>query len=191
MNHCMTSGLRCLFAAMAFAAIPGVAHARVDAVDRDGFSVTLREPIAASPDAVFAALGHPEAWWNDAHSWSGNAANLHFEPRAGGCWCETVPDGGSVEHGRVIAYLPGQRRIVLQSLLGPLQSMAVAGRLNWQVEAGQRPNDSTLVWTYQVSILPTGNPEQDAALAAAVDAVLDEQMGRLAAYVTAASRPTP
>lgn len=162
-----------------------VARAEVRAVERESFSIHHEQDVAASPDAVFAALSQPGAWWNPEHSWSGDTQRFSLEPRAGGCWCESLPNGGSVEHGRIISYDPGRRLIVMQSLLGPLQTMAIAGRLSWRVEPVEgEPARSRIAWTYQVAHVPTGNPAQDAALAAGVDAVMREQMGRLAMHAS-------
>ena len=79
------------------------AAAEVVSVTPQGFEVSRTVAIAASPDAVYAALGRIGSWWNPAHSYSGDPRNMTLDPRAGGCFCETnLANGGSVEHGRVI-----------------------------------------------------------------------------------------
>jgi hypothetical protein len=164
-------------------ALAAPVRAEVQAVEREGFTIVLVADVTASPDRAYAAFSRPADWWDSEHSWSGDARNFRFEPRAGGCWCEALAGGGSVEHGRIIAYNPARRVIVMDSVLGPLLETAQAGRLIWRVEPGAREGTSRINWLYRVSIVPTGNPEQDAALAAAVDGVLAEQMARLAALL--------
>src|ERR1700760_2531141 len=48
--------------------------------------------------SAYAAVTHPEKWWNGEHSYSGSASNMTLDPVAGGCWCEKLPAGGSVQH---------------------------------------------------------------------------------------------
>src|SRR5271170_4227176 len=60
-----------------------------------GFTVSESAHIAAPSDKVYAALVTPQHWWSGKHTFSGNAANLTFDAKAGGCWCEAMPDGGS------------------------------------------------------------------------------------------------
>ena len=126
----------------------------------------------ASAEA-YAALGDVGAWWSGAHSYSGDAANMRIELWAGGCFCETLPDGGTVEHMRVIQALPG-RVLRMSGGLGPLQEEAVAGTLTWTLRAV--PGGTEIVSRYLVS----GHVRGDTgAYAAPVDAVLREQFERL------------
>lgn len=166
------------------------ARADVRAVEREGFVIVIERELPAAPDAVFAALTRPAEWWDSAHSWSGDARNLSLDPRAGGCWCETLPHNGSVEHGRVISYNPVTRQMVMDSLLGPLQSIGQSGRLIWAVDALEG-GSSRIRWTYRVAMLPSGNPAQDATLAAAVDGVLRAQVARLSVRLVNASDAEP
>ncbi len=86
---CLTSGLLCA------AVIPTASHAAVSDSAPSGFALTETAHIAAARDKVYAALIEPGHWWSSAHSFSGNAANFTLDARAGGCWCETLPNGGS------------------------------------------------------------------------------------------------
>jgi hypothetical protein len=88
-----------------------------------------------APDALWNRLVHPETWWSPAHSYSGDAANLSLDLRAGGLWKEEW-DGGSVAHGTVLYVSPGEQ-LRLDAPFGPLQSMAV-----------------DVVWT--ITVLPEG-----------------------------------
>ena len=90
-----------------------------------GFTARNVVTIAATPDTVWAALIEPARWWNPAHSWSGQGANFSFDARAGGCFCEALPNGGSVEHQRVVFANPG-KLLRLRGGLGPLQGEAIS-----------------------------------------------------------------
>ena len=121
--------------------------------------------------------GRIGTWWNGAHSYSGDASNLRLELRAGGCFCETLPDGGTVEHMRVIQALPGSV-VRMSGGLGPLQSEALAGTLSWSLRAVEGGTEITSVY------LVSGHARGDiATYAAPVDGVLREQMERLRAHL--------
>src|SRR5277367_3875178 len=88
-------------------ALAGTA-ARADVVDANasGFQVKEAVQIAAPSAKVWAALGEVGRWWNGEHSWSHDARNLSLELKPGGCWCETLPDGGGARHMTVIYTQP-------------------------------------------------------------------------------------
>lgn len=153
-------------------------HAEVQAVSDAGFAVSHVVTVAASPDAVYAALKMPAKWWDGAHSWSGDAANLWMDAQAGGCFCETLPGTarGSVEHGRIIYAQPG-KLLRLTGGLGPLQGEAVSATLSWElkpVDGGTQVSQSYVVGGYVRMGM--------AAIAPAVDQVLGEQLDRLKAF---------
>ena len=142
-----------------------------------GFTVTETAHLAAPPNQVFAALVTPARWWSSDHTYSRDAAHLSLEARAGGCWCETLPGGGSAEHLRVVYIAPG-KALRLRGGLGPLQAMAADGVMTWTLSAAAGGTD--LKMTYAVF----GDPAAGlAALAAPVDQVLGEQVSRLKALV--------
>jgi uncharacterized protein YndB with AHSA1/START domain len=112
------------------------AAARVQEESETGFVVQLGVDVPASPEDVWKELVQPEQWWDDANTFSGNAANLSLDPRAGGCFCELLPaedttkgaaDGGA-EHMRVI-YVEPPRALRMTGALGPLQPDPVTGIL--------------------------------------------------------------
>ncbi len=78
------------------------AAAEVISVAGNGFEVRETAHVAASPDKVYAVLLLPAQWWSSDHTFSGDAANLSLDARAGGCWCETLAGGGSVQHLQVV-----------------------------------------------------------------------------------------
>jgi uncharacterized protein YndB with AHSA1/START domain len=168
--------LHFLASVLLFASGPALAAAD-DPPPSRGFVVYETTVVKAGPDAVWAALVRPARWWNREHSWSGDAANLTLDPRAGGCFCETLPDGGSAEHMHVVQWVPGSL-LRMKGALGPLQSEALEGVLTIELKPGE--GSTTITWAYVVggySRLPLGD------IAPAVDSVLGEQAERLAALV--------
>jgi hypothetical protein len=81
---------------------------------------------------VWASIVQPATWWDSRHTWSGSAANLSLAAASGGCFCERLPNGGSVLHMSTVNAVPNQK-LVLFGALGPLQSSGAAGHwpLSW------------------------------------------------------------
>lgn len=122
------------FGALLMLAAASPVAAEVKSAAPGGFESVHVAIVAAPPADVFAALGEPARWWNKDHTYSGDAANLLLEPRAGGCFCETVPaDGSTIEHGRVVYAQPG-KALRLSAALGPLQAEGVSGALGWTLK---------------------------------------------------------
>ncbi|ARS28704.1 SRPBCC family protein [Sphingomonas sp. KC8] len=164
-------------AAAAIALFPSSARGEVVAATSGGFAVTRTAIIAATPAQTYAALARIGQWWNGEHTYSGKAGNLTLEPRVGGCFCETLPDGGAVEHMRVIFVQPG-RLIRLTGALGPLQSEGVAGALTWTIAADGK--GTRITQSYVVGGHVRGGADK---MAAPVDQVLGEQLDSLKAYL--------
>lgn len=145
-----------------------------------GFTSRNTVEVEVSPAAGYDALvGDVGRWWDAAHTYSGDSANLSIEDEAGGCFCERLPNGGSVQHLVVVYAEPG-KRLRLRGALGPLQSMAVAGSMTFDVEASG--NGATITLTYVVGGY---SPAEGGlgALAEVVDGVLRGQLEGLARYV--------
>ena len=159
------------------AAAVSPACAEVLDVQASGFEVRQSAHIAAPPAQVYAALAQIGHWWSSEHSYSGDAANLSLEPKAGGCFCEALKDGGSVAHMRVVYAAPG-KAMRLEGALGPLQGLGVTGHLAWVLTAKDGGTD--LVQTYDV-----GGYAKDGftGWATPVDHVLSEQLARLKRFV--------
>jgi uncharacterized protein YndB with AHSA1/START domain len=155
------------------ALIGGSAAAEVQNVGASGFEVRQTVHVAAPSDKAFAALLQPARWWSSEHTFSGNAANLTLDARAGGCWCESLPDGGSVEHLHVIYVAPG-KVLRLRGALGPFQAMAVDGVMTWSVKAAASGTDISL--SYVIGGYAKDGFEN---LAKGADHVLGEQIERL------------
>ncbi len=163
------------------------AAADVVSSDTDGFTINIERTTHATPEAAFALFGQPGRWWSSTHSWSGDARSMTIAPQeAGGCWCELLPQSGSVEHGRVIMWDPENFRIRFRAELGPLQIKAAFGRLEWLAVPG--PDGLThVVMHYEVAGRGFGDV---AAFAAAVDHVLSEQLDRFVAESEHPTTPT-
>lgn len=152
-------------------------HAEVLDAAAGGFTARNAVTIAARPEAVWAVLVEPARWWNPAHSWSGDAASFSLEARAGGCFCERLKNGGSVEHQRVLRADPGSL-LRLSGGLGPLQEHALAAVLTWELKADG--SGTRLSQTYAVAGLVPGGLS---GWALPVDGVVREQLERLARVV--------
>src|SRR5688572_7972880 len=101
--------MKIIVAAGVLLAFSGVASADVRESSPNLF-VTERSVITTAPPAtVYQALTRKVGtWWESEHTWSGKAANMSIEPKAGGCFCERLPEGGSVAHACVILAQPGK-----------------------------------------------------------------------------------
>ncbi len=149
-------------AALAFVAILAApAAAEVKSVAPNGFEVASVTTIAAPPERVYGALGEIGRWWSPAHTFSRDASNLSIELRAGGCFCERLKDGGSVQHMMVVYAAPGAG-LRLRGALGPLQAEGVDGALSWALKpagGGTVFTQSYVVGGYIRSGISNGRPE--------------------------------
>ena len=165
-----------LAAALSTMAVPVSAEVR----DRseNGFTLSYERALTASDAAILEAIGRPAAWWSDAHTYSGSAANISLDLRPGGCWCEALP-GGGVKHAEAVLVWPERRMIRFDAPFGPLQSIGADAVLTmtW-AEAADGPA-RTLKWSFVVTGPGAG------AMAEAIDGVMSEQFGRLAAHLSA------
>ena len=155
------------------------ADAEVKSVAANGFEIVDTVTIQAPPERVYAGLGQIDQWWNAAHTFSKDAANLSLDLKAGGCFCERLKDGGSVQHMLVVYASPGQG-LRLRGALGPLQTEGVDGTLAWALkpgEGGTSVTQSYVVGGYIRAGMDTWAPR--------VDKVLHEQLDRLQRFVEA------
>jgi hypothetical protein len=146
--------------------------AEVVSVAGNGFEVRTTAHTAASSDKVYAALLMPAHWWSSDHTFSGSASNLVLDAHAGGCWCETLPGGGSVEHLRVAYVSPG-KTLRLRGALGPFQGLAVDGVMTWSVKSVADGTDVS--FTYAIGGYAKDGFDE---LSKMTDHVLGEQMER-------------
>jgi uncharacterized protein YndB with AHSA1/START domain len=161
--------------ALGAALAAGGAHAEVTDKSAAGFEVVETASIAAPAGKVWAALMQPDRWWSSQHSWSGDAKNLYFDPS--GCFCERLKHG-AVRH-MMIVYNDGATTLRLNGGLGPMQLTGASGNLGFVLK--ETGGKTALTVTYDVGGYAKGGLAE--TLAAPVDAVLGEQVKRLAKYV--------
>lgn len=159
------------------------ARAEIVELAPGGFVTRDAAAVGADPQTVWLALISPGDWWNDAHSWSGDAANMSITPQGGGCFCERIPaqerDGaigldGSVQHMTVLQANP-RKVLRMRGALGPLQSEPADGVLTITlkpIKGGTR-----IVWEYVVGGYMRFTPQ---VIAKAVDGVMSQQLDGLA-----------
>jgi hypothetical protein len=154
--------------------LPGLAVAEITASSENGFTVSHSISTAAEPFVVYRTLtAHIDEWWSGDHSRSGDAANLYMDVEQGGCFCERLPNGGQVEHLRLLYFSPGAE-LRFDGALGPLQTLPVSGRMIWKIE--KTASGSQVRFVYRVF----GDPAAGlTAIAPAVDRVIGEQLQRL------------
>lgn len=143
-----------------------------------GFTVRTIVSVAAPAQRIYQDLLDLGSWWDKEHTYSGDAKNMTLVAQPGGCFCEKVPGGGAVEHGRVINVSTG-RMIRISSALGPLQELAVTGTMTWLIEPTAQGKGSTLTMTYAAAGYVPGGLDK---LADIVDQVLGRQVQLLKAY---------
>ena len=157
------------------------ASAEVVAVGGGGFEVVEKTHVTGTSAALYEALLAPNRWWESTHTYSGDARRLTLDARAGGCWCETLPDGGSAQH-MIVTYVSPGKALRLRGALGPLQAMGVDGSLTMTVARVEGGADLTL--TYAVGGYSREGFED---IAKGVDAVLGRQVARLRMLVETGS----
>lgn len=162
-------------------ACAGETRAEVVSAATNGFEVRETAQIAAKPDAVYAVLVAPSRWWDSAHTYSKSAANLTLDARAGGCWCESLAEAGTVQHLIVVLAMPG-KTLRLRGALGPLQGLGVEGAMTWKISPSAGGSDLELTYT-------AGGFAKDGLdkLAGPVDGVLGEQVERLKQFIETGS----
>jgi len=165
----------CVVVAALACAVP--ASAEVSNVAPNGFQIQESVHIAAPPDKVYASLITPMHWWSSEHSFSGDSGNMTLDATAGGCWCETLPDGGSVQLMVVEFAAPG-KLLRLSGALGPFQAHAITGTMTFELK--QAGDGTALTLTYEMAGYVRGG---FGALPKAADGVLTEQMVRLKKYL--------
>lgn len=172
-----------LLIAAAALAVTTTARAEVVDAQANGFEVKRMAVLNAPADKVYAALAQPSQWWSKEHTWSGSSANLSLAPMSGGCFCEKLPNGGSVMHMTVVYAQPGQG-LRLFGALGPLQMSGATGHLGWTLS--ETNGKTTLTQTYDVGGYMKGGLDK---IAPGVDHMLSEQFDRLRAYVETGKAP--
>ena len=147
-------------------------------VSPNGFVIRQEIYVRAESQKVWTTLvDQVGGWWKSEHTFSKDSKNLSIDARPGGCFCERLPNGGGVEHLRVVHVKPGEL-LRLSGALGPLQTSALAGPLTWKLTGADGATKIEL--SYIVGGFMEGGFDK---VAPAVDSVLHEQLLRLKSFV--------
>lgn len=157
--------------------------ARGEVVESSASSLRVKYllTVPASPEKAWQSFVNIAAWWSSDHTFSGNAANLRLDPRVNGCWCESLPNGGGVQHMTVVLVMPNQR-MTLAGALGPLQTSGVAGAMTIQFVPKGAATEMSV--TYNAGGFYPGGL---ASVAPVVDQVLGTQFARLGRWIETGS----
>ena len=143
-----------------------------------GFQLRFEATVAAPPEKAYAALvSDIGSWWNMDHSYSRDGKMMSIDARPGGCFCEKLPNGGGVEHMRVVFAMPGNT-LRMQGGLGPLQTAGVVGSMSWRFIAA--PPGTKIEMSYSVGGYLQGGLDK---MSGPVNGVLGEQFTRLKTYI--------
>ena len=192
-RRCTAGGLLVLGALL----LAGDTPAAVPDAAEAGFTSVNELTIAAPCANVWEELVAIRRWWQDDHTFWGDAANLSLDPHLGGYFAERKPDGtGEVRHLEVIWVEPG-RRLRLRGGLGPLQEHAVSAVLTITLapvatdgspDGARNDGACRLIVKYAVGGYVPGGL---AAWAPVVDGVLRQQFTRLQTLVETGSPDAP
>lgn len=165
---------RFMFAIATALAAAFPAHAEVISSAPNGFVSRHVVTLPMSPAAAYDRFVRVQDWWDGAHTYSQSAANLRVTARPGGLWIERLPNGGFVEHMRVINAQRG-KLLRLDGGLGPLQDMPARSVMDVSFAADGAGARVTM--TYSVGGYFSDGTAQ---LAPGVDMVLGQAMARYA-----------
>jgi hypothetical protein len=154
------------------------ASAEVLDADRHGFTLLHEVTVAGTRATAWtAAVENSDKWWNADHTISGKASLLSIDARPLGCFCEAT--GGGVVH-LTVTTVSRDVNLRMTGGLGPLGLMGVNGNMTWEffdIDGGTKIRFSYAVGGY--------SPQGLDSIAADVDAVLGEAIGRLKKYIDA------
>jgi uncharacterized protein YndB with AHSA1/START domain len=155
---------------------PARARAEVVDVGENGFQIRETAVVSADAARAWAAAVDVGKWWDPEHTYSHDSANLHLDPKPGGCWCETLP-GGGVAHMTVLFADPG-KLLRLSGGLGPLQALGVNSVMTWTFQPAEK--GTAVEITYRSGGYRQGGFQD---LAPIIDRVLRAQVDRYQRYV--------
>ena len=145
--------------------------------DERGFISVHELEIKAPPVRVFEAIVEEIGqWWDPAHTYSGEAANLSFDCLM--ALCEESGDDLFVRH-MTIDFVQPPKTLRLSGGLGPLQPLGVAGSMAFDLE--ETETGTKLSYRYTV------NGRDLASWAEPVDRVQLGQLERLRRYLETGS----
>ena len=145
----------------------------------NGFEIQQTVNLVVPQADAYNSFGQVGRWWNNEHTYSGDAGRMTLPLRAGSCFCETLDNGGGIEHMRVTFVQPGER-VLLTGSLGPLLYEATTGVMDVKFE--RIAGGSRVTMNYRAAGFANGGGEKMAPL---VDQVLADQMARFRKYAAA------
>lgn len=160
--------------ALAGATALATAAAEVKAAAPDGLRLEYAGEMPLPRADAWKRLVSVSSWW--LHTYSGDISSMSLDAKAGGCWCETW-DGGSVEHGRVLAAMPPSM-LRIAAPLGPLQAMGANAVMTIDLSDGKTPNTTSVRMTMNVVGSSLSGLDN---MAVGVDGVLAEAFAKLVA----------
>jgi hypothetical protein len=154
------------------------AGAEVVDASAGGFTIRTAMDVSAVPRAVYLGLVvWIGSWWDSEHTYTGDAKNMSIDPKAGGCWCERLPNDGGVEHMRIV-WIDPEKTVRFVGGLGPLQALPAVGVMTWTFTPGRE--GTRVEMTYAVGGYAQGGFEP---IAKTVDQVLAAQVQRLKRFI--------
>jgi hypothetical protein len=157
-------------------ALSSAGGAKAEVIERSADHFVLRNTtvLETTLEDVWTSLGDVDQWWDGAHTYSGDAANMSLRTEVGGCFCEANVQGATFEHGRVVEADPALG-VLLHAALGPLKGKTT--RADWSFGWSSHGPGIELVMTYVV------RGEGVGAWADGVDSVMSGQFQRLTRYI--------
>lgn len=147
--------------------------AEVSEVSDQHFIVSIDATLMAPRDQAYKQFLQIGDWWQDSHTWFGDASAMSIELEAGGCFCERNGDKQALH--MTVSNINPEISIQMTGGLGPLQSLAVNGHMLWKFESTEDGN-TTLTLTYRVTGFINQNTED---WSKAVNGVLQQQVDSL------------
>ncbi len=156
------------------------AAAEVVSRSDDAFTLRFALGLETTPEDVIVSVEELPQWWDPAHTYSGDAANLSLVLEEGGCWCERLEDGSLFQHAVVTAVEP--RRVAMNAALGPLHDKATKAELTWTI--GPKNQGYLVAMDFVVEGPGVG------AFADGVNGVMDQAWDRFVRYIEYGEPPT-
>lgn len=148
-------------------------QAEVTEVSEQHFVISINTTVNASSSKVYEQFIEIGEWWQDSHTWFGDATKMTIEPKANGCFCER--NGEQQALHMTISQINLGKSIHMTGGLGPLASLAINGYMTWTFESTE-DNTTKLKLNYRITGFVNQQTED---WAKAVDGVLMQQVSNL------------
>ena len=167
--------------ATALLAVAAPASGEVVSRSADGFVLRFAVGVEAAPEDVVTAVSELPQWWDPAHTYTGDSANLSLAFEQGGCWCETLADGTVFQHAVVTGITAD--RVGMNAALGPLRDKATKAELTF----GSEPENRGRLVTIDFVVEGPGL----GAMADGVNMVMDQAFDHLIHQIEYGEPPQP